>query len=215
LPDLSPPVEPLASNPPTAGSDNHEDMPPARGPDLEVVFGSEKPPGPKAEKPEAKVEPSAEPVENDPTRTEDRIRSAVPAPEEPAPLTIAELHLCRKVSGFGSFEPLDPTAVKAGQRLLIYCEMTGLEYQPRGEAFLSRLSSHIELQSDSNGSIAWEQMPGTAEDVCRRRRRDYYVNYRIELPRSLEPGSYHLRLTQTDLIANRATSAEIPLKITP
>ena len=63
--------------------------------------------------------------------------------------------------------------------------------------------------------MLWEKALGDAEDVCRRRRRDYYVNYRFELPRSLGPGSYRLRLLQTDLVAGSATSTEIPLEIKP
>jgi len=39
------------------------------------------------------------------------------------------------------------------------------------------------------------------------------VNYRVDLPESLAPGTYDLRLTQTDLVANSSTSAGIPLAI--
>ena len=91
--------------------------------------------------------------------------------------------------------------------------MAGLEYQPRGEVFVSRLAAHIELRSGSDGPVVWEQAPGTAEYVCNRRRHDYYVSYRIELPRTLEPGPYRLRLIQTDLVGNRVASREIPITI--
>jgi hypothetical protein len=119
------------------------------------------------------------------------------------------------VLGFGSFESLDQNTVKAGQRLLVYCEMIGLQYEAKGHEFLSRLSSRIELRPAEHGPILWEQAMGTAEDRCGKRRRDYYVNYLVDLPKSLEPGPYHLRLIQTDLAAGRATSAEIPLRIAP
>ena len=56
---------------------------------------------------------------------------------------------------------------------------------------------------------------GPAEDVCASRRRDFFVNYVFKLPQTLPPGSYRLRLTQTDLVANRSTSSEIPLEIIP
>ena len=131
------------------------------------------------------------------------------------PLSITEFRLCRKVFGFGSFEPLADQGVKAGQRLLVYCELTGLQYEARAAGFVSRISSRVEIQSDHGGHVLWEKALGDAEDVCRRRRRDYYVNYRFELPRSLSPGSYRLRLLQTDLVAGSATSTEIPLEIKP
>jgi hypothetical protein len=91
--------------------------------------------------------------------------------------------------------------------------MTGLEYQAQGDAFVSRLAAHIELRPEGDGSIAWEQSPGIAEDLCNHRRRDCYANCRIELPRTLEPGPYRLRLIQTDLLADRTTSKEVPVTI--
>jgi hypothetical protein len=154
-------------------------------------------------------------AEEGPTRTDAGSAPATAATERQAHLEITELRLCRKVLGFGWFEPVDPTAVKAGQRLLIYCEMVGLEYQPRDQLFVSRLSSHIEVRSGNDESIVWEHAPPIAADLCRRPRRDYYVNYRIELPKTLEPGPYRLRLIQTDLIADRTTSNEVPITIVP
>jgi hypothetical protein len=118
------------------------------------------------------------------------------------------------VSGFGSFEPLDPASLKAGQHVLVYCELGGLRYETTDDGFVSRLSSRIEIRSAGGGPIRWDQELGSVQDVCRRRRRDFYVNYRVEIPESLAPGDYDLRLIQTDLIANRSTSAEIPLSIT-
>jgi hypothetical protein len=143
------------------------------------------------------------------------VSSTIPPLEELTPFGVSELHLCRKVHGFGSFEGLNETALKAGQRLLLYCEVTGLEYQAKDHGFLSRLASRIEIKSADGGRLQWEQDLGSAADLFGRRRRDYYVNYRIELPKSLSPGSYRLKLTQTDLVANRSTSAEIPLQIVP
>ncbi len=158
-----------------------------------------------------------EPARNQPRAADPppTIPASVSASENGDPPGISELRLCRKVTGFGSFEPLDEKSVKAGQTVLIYCEMTGLRYEPKDDGFVSRVSSRIEIRSAGGGPIRWEHELGAGEDVCRRRRHDYYVNYRVDLPKSLAPGSYDLRLTQTDLLANRSTSAEMPLNITP
>jgi len=142
-----------------------------------------------------------------------RIPDRTPGVGHRIPLTINDLRLCRNVMGFGSFEPLNGTTLKAGQRVLIYCELAGLEYEARGAGFVSRISSRIELRPASGGPVRWEQDLGAAEDACRRRRQDYYVNYRVCLPQNLSPGSYRLRLVQTDLVAIRSTSGEIPIEI--
>ena len=139
----------------------------------------------------------------------------LPWPTIADPLCIGKLCLCRKILGFGSFEPLHEPRVKAGQRILLYCEMTGMQYEAKEASFVSRLSSKIEIGSVDNGAFQWAHELGPAEDVCGSRRHDFFVNYRFYLPETLPPGSYRLRLTQTDLVANRSTSAEIPLEIVP
>jgi hypothetical protein len=129
------------------------------------------------------------------------------------PLEIASLRLCIRVKKIGQVESVDPGALKPGQRLLVYWEMSGLEYRARGDAFVSRLAAHLELRSGTDGPVVWELAPRAAEDVSASRRRDYYASYPIELPRTLEPGPYRLRLIQTDLIGNRAASRELAVTV--
>ena len=148
------------------------------------------------------------------TRDEE-IRRAVRVLEDQSPLEIADLRLCRKVNGFGSFETIDPTACKAGQAVIVYCEMSGLHDEPAGESFRSRLSSQVELRAGGEREPVWKQSLGTADDLCRRRRRDYYVCYRFNLPENLAPGSYSLHLKQEDLVAGRSVSLALSLTIQP
>ena len=141
--------------------------------------------------------------------------STVTPTDEADLLSIGKLRLCRNVHGFGSFDPANESGVKAGQRIVVYCEMIGMQYEPRDATFVSRLTSKIEISSASDQAILWTRELGPAEDVCASRRHDFYVNYRVDLPKTLRPGSYRLSLTQTDLVANRTTSAEIPFEIVP
>jgi hypothetical protein len=149
------------------------------------------------------------------TASEADPRAAASALEARAPLEVAELRLCRKVSGFGSFDPIEERGCQAGAVLLLYCEMAGLRYEPRGDRMQSRLESHLEILPEKDEKPLWKQDLGIAEDTCRRARRDYYVNYRITLPGPdlLPPGSYRLRVTQKDLLAGHQADHAIPLTI--
>ncbi len=191
--------------------------PPSPPPRIEADASPAPPPAPVAQQEKAN-EKKPEPPAPDQTPATS-LPAAAPVnravPEEDAAPGINELRLCRTVSGFGSFEPLNENSVKAGQTLLIYCELTRLRYELKDAGFASRISSRVEIRPSGGGPIQWEHDWDAAEDVCRRRRHDYYVNYRVDLPRSLPPGSYILRLIQTDLVANRSTAAEIPLMINP
>jgi hypothetical protein len=134
-------------------------------------------------------------------------------PQLDGPLAMSQPQLCRRVHGFGSYEPLGDPAVKAGQRLLIYSDVTGLKQEETDDAFISRISSRLELRSQDSGSIRWQTALEPKQDSCRRPRHDFYVNYVVELPATLEPGAYRLRVTLTDLIAGRDTSTEIQLEV--
>jgi hypothetical protein len=141
------------------------------------------------------------------------LRLAVLELEDRVPLGLINLRVCRNVLGFGSFEPLETSGLKPGQPIILYCELTGLHFRSKGSSFVSRLSSRVELVDVRDNSRAWEQTLGDAEDECRSRRRDNYVNFRINLPSTLKPGDYQLRLTQTDLVANETASIAVPVTI--
>jgi hypothetical protein len=150
-------------------------------------------------------------------RAEDPV-AAARAIEAHAPLSVTELVVCRKVHGFGQFDPIEGTTCQAGQRVLVYCEVSGLKYEPMpgGDLRLrSRLASRLELLAEGDAKPRWSIDLGTAEDLCRRVRRDYYVNYRLDLPdaNTLPPGPYQLRIVQTDRTTGVETDRAIPITI--
>ena len=171
----------------------------------------ELPPTPDTGKP-GKSEPSLTP--KDTTEASAAKDFKATSPDE-SPLGIGDLRLCRRVLGFGSFEPLPSERVKVGQQLLLYCELTGIQYEERGTDFVSRISSRVEVKPADGGAVLWSRELGDAQDLCRRRRRDYYVNYRVDLPRTIGPGKYRLRLLQTDLVAGSSASSDIPIEVAP
>ncbi len=144
-----------------------------------------------------------------------KLHEAVANLESLAPLAIVDLKLCRKVQGFGHREILEPAAVKPGQALLVYCEISGLRYEKLSEGFKSQMASDAEITLASGGEPVWTQALGSAEDHCRLPRHDYFVNYRIPLPPSLAPGDYQLRLTQRDLLSGRDATATVSFHIIP
>ena len=179
-----PPADSPASNPAIGPSLVKHDDPPAAINVSEV---------PKAETPAVRVEngpksdtiapnSSASSSTKTPASSDERAHSPIdvtkpePVSVEPDPLGIHKLTLCRKVLGFGAFESLADSRVKAGHRLLVDFELTGMQYEEKHSAFVSRLSSRIEIASIANGVIVWVHELGPAEDVCGSRRRDFYVN---------------------------------------
>lgn len=142
--------------------------------------------------------------------------------EEERALAITETRFCRRVHGFGSVDPLPPgETLKAGQKVWLYAELTGVRYDPDEDGFRSRIASRLELfHTPEEGPVraadsVWVETTPDVEDLCRHRRRDYFVNYVIPLPKSTKPGEYVLRLSVTDLLSNRVTTSDLPLSIAP
>ncbi len=141
--------------------------------------------------------------------------AAVEALESYAPLQINALCFCRKIDGFGHYDSLDAPSVRPGQRLLLYCELAGLRYEADRDQFRARIASRVEILDANQGRVVWSETQGQGEDLCRRRRRDFYVNYGFVVPARLTPGAYSLRLSQSDLIANKTVTAEVPFTVKP
>ncbi len=141
------------------------------------------------------------------------IREAIATLESHAPLEVTDLKLVRMVRGFGDIDPLEPPVRKSGQAVVLYSELNGLAYEPAGTGYRSRVAAEVELLPESSNSPVWKHSLGTAEDACRKRRRDFYVGHRFTLPESLEAGTYRLRLTERDLVADHVATKETSITI--
>ncbi len=137
------------------------------------------------------------------------------SPVPPSAFAVTDLKLCRKVLGFGNIEPTDPEACRAGQSLILYWEVEGLQVETDEGWFRTRLSSTAEILPETGETPIWSRSLGTAEDRCLRRRRDYFVNSRLTIPATLAPGTYRLRLIQQDLVARVTTSRDLAFTILP
>jgi hypothetical protein len=142
-------------------------------------------------------------------RKGDAVRSAVLVLEDKAPLEIVDLRLCRGIEKFGDFEPLEPPVRKAGEKIAVYCEVDGLRFEQTAAGFRTRLAGQIEIVPEGGGPPVYTKPLGTAEEICRKRRRDYYVAYMLVLPKPLPPGDYRIRLTEKDLTSDHIATREV------
>jgi hypothetical protein len=146
-------------------------------------------------------------------------------------LTIAHATVCRRVEAFGRFTPFSesgPPAFLAGrpQTVLVYVEVEGFGHTPRtgtGLAFSSQspnapaaAAAEPEWSVDltqtvegfaSDGTLILQTPEATSRDVSRRKRRDHYLVQRVELPATLSPGAYTLKVRVRDRHAPAPASA--------
>ena len=140
--------------------------------------------------------------------TLDHLRKAVERLESIANLKVSNGTFCTEISGFGKFSPFPSTTFKAGQKTLVYCEVENYLSQVRTANYES--SYHTTLRGsyviyDQQGRAVQQMEYPTVEDASRKRRRDFYMYFPIEIGK-LAPGNYKLELLVEDLGGNKTAS---------
>ena len=136
----------------------------------------------------------------------DRLRSGTD-------LSLSSLTLCRKISGFGLFDPMSPARFPMGRssQVLVYCEVDNFlpRHMPDNQ-WETRLAQRLTLYGAA-GTVIWEDKARGVTDVCHSRRRDFYTKEPVTLPPTLPAGEYKLRVTVTDRNANKYAETDVPL----
>ena len=140
--------------------------------------------------------------------TLDHLRKAVERLERIANLKVVNGNFCKKISGFGKFQPFPTTTFKRGQRTLVYCEVENYLSQMQTQSFQS--SYHTRLQGsyviyDQQGRAVQQAEYPVVEDVSSKRRRDFYMYFPIKIG-ELAAGNYRLELLVEDLSGNKSAS---------
>lgn len=138
----------------------------------------------------------------------DRIRSQ-------ADLNVPTVVLCKRVDGFGKYEPIDPPRFPAGRDnpAIVYCEIQNFESHLNDHRqWETKLTQSVTLFTET-GMLAWKDKPRPVSDECRNRRHDFFLYDLVKLPANLSIGRYLLKVTIVDLTANRVAESTVPLEI--
>lgn len=140
-----------------------------------------------------------------------------PVPSAPA-LAVSRSELCLSVRGFGDFDVLERDAIRRSQTpaVLLYTELEGFAsvQQPDG-AYAVRLAQgwSIHPADDPDGPPLWQEGPATVEDRSWSERNDFYLVQMVQLPESLAPGSYVLRVSTEDLASGESSGTSVPFRL--
>jgi hypothetical protein len=130
-----------------------------------------------------------------------------------ADLSVGTVALCKRVTGFGLYDPIAPARFPRSRSstMYLYCEVDN--FQPHHEAdgrWQTLLKQQVSLLTAA-GTVVWEDKARPVKDVCRNRRRDFFTCEPVTLPPTLAPGSYRMRVSVTDLNANKVAESDAPL----
>lgn len=130
-------------------------------------------------------------------------------------LRIEALVLCREVTGFGQYRPIDPPRFPSGfaTEFVVYCEIAGFVSE-RQEDGLYR--SEFEMRTrlmDAGGRTLVDLRDEGIVDVCRRQRQDCFIPRLVRLPTDLAAGEYVLKVTITDTLGQKVAESRTALEV--
>ena len=117
-------------------------------------------------------------------------------------ITVRNLAFCKSVSGFGVYEPNVGATFSAGEQISLYAEVENFRSKSTERGFRSSLATNYVIRNSDGEAVDSGQFPDVVDD-CRSRRRDFHIQYGIELPGSLEAGEYELEILIKDNLSRK------------
>lgn len=131
------------------------------------------------------------------------------------PVEIGKVALCRRVSGFGVYDPFESRTFLAGQdqRAIVYVELDHFRTRRRDDGEHEvKLKQEVVLYNESDGLAVWRHDPVQITDVSRNRRRDFFHVQMITLPARISVGKYLLKVRVTDEHGGSLDESTMPLE---
>ncbi|RMH23589.1 MAG: hypothetical protein D6693_11260, partial [Planctomycetota bacterium] len=135
-------------------------------------------------------------------------------------LGVAHAALCSRVEGFGQYTPLPTPRLLAGRTnpAIVYVEVENFTHLASATAdgepgYTVELTQELSLYHDADGLLAWRRPAQTIRDTSRRRRRDFFIVQRIDLPPTLTVGAYRLKITLREPATGAVAEAVLPLEM--
>jgi hypothetical protein len=127
---------------------------------------------------------------------------------EAAPLVIRNLAFCAEVQSYGSMEKFSKYEFTPGQEVLLYAEVENFASEQTAEGFHTSMRSSYQI-FDSRGQRVAEQGFPVTEEHCQNARRDFFIGYRLRLPKRIYDGRHTLKLTIEDLKSQKVGESSI------
>jgi hypothetical protein len=144
------------------------------------------------------------------TEAAHRLEQARASLAEMADLHVHNLAFCTEVNSFGVFTEFETREFSPGQQVLLYAELENFASEATPEGFHTALRSRYQVL-DAQGHVIDEKEFPLTEEVCRNRRRDFFIRYFLDLPTDqvYDGQRYTLRLTVEDTLGEKTGESSI------
>lgn len=130
-----------------------------------------------------------------------------------AGLSIPRVAICREVRGYENISEFNAGSLNAGQQILIYATLANYHSLPTSEGYRTMTLSSLEVRSRT-GRLISRQPLGTAVDLSRTQRQEYFLTHAVTIPEALPVGDYIFQLSVYDLISQQSSQSQVGVQIT-
>jgi uncharacterized protein YfaS (alpha-2-macroglobulin family) len=127
-------------------------------------------------------------------------------------LDVRGLTFCSRVESFGRYTEFKPAVFNPGDEVLLYVEVDNFAVEVKGEQYETELQGEYEIV-DAHGTRVANVVLPRDKQLCNNRRHDYFIAYRVYLPKQIPTGSYTLQLTVEDVKGKKSNQASIDFRI--
>ena len=127
-------------------------------------------------------------------------------------LDVRNAAFCTRVDSFGRYEEFENYRFQPDQEVLLYVEVDNFSAESLGEEYETELQGSYEIFDAHGHRVADYELP-LDRQTCRNYRRDYFIAYRMYLPKKIAAGDYRLKLTIEDRKGQKFGQATIQFQI--
>ena len=113
-------------------------------------------------------------------------------------LDVSAMAFCTEVESFGRIVPFDEYKFHPGQQVILYCELDHFAAERLSDGYETHFQGSYDV-FDAEGVRVADQVLPADKQSCNNFRRDYFIAYRLYLPKQLKPGPHRVQLTIEDL----------------
>jgi len=129
-----------------------------------------------------------------------------------SPLVVRNIAFCTEVASYGVVTPFKETEFTPGQQVLLYAEVDNFKSEKTDKGFRTALKSNYQVVDKQGAKMAGTE-PQLMEEICQNPRRDYFIRYRLFLPKPLPDGAYSLQLMVEDTLGQKVGKASLDFTI--
>jgi hypothetical protein len=131
---------------------------------------------------------------------------------EMGPLVVRNLAFITDVQSYGIYKPVAKDEFTPGQEVLLYAEVENFKSEETPKGFHTVLQASYQVFDNRGQRVAGQDL-NAVEEHCRNPRRDFFLAYRLSLPKRIYAGKHVLQLTLVDQKSQKIGQASIEFNV--